>query len=72
MLRGWGNYFRTGNAANRFIQLDTYVWQRLWHLRLQRKGRNVKPGEVRRWTRESFWNLGLHKLMGTVRYPEAA
>ncbi len=72
VLRGWGNHFRTGNAADRFIQLDTYVWKRLWRLRLQRKGRNIKPGEVRRWTRESFWNLGLHKLMGTVRYPETA
>jgi len=71
VLRGWGNHFRTGNAADRFIQLDTYVWKRLWRLRVQRKGRNLKPGEVRRWTRESFWNLGLHKLMGTVRYPEA-
>lgn len=72
VLRGWGNYFRTGNAANRFLQLDAYVWKRLLHLRLQRKGRNLQPGEVKRWTRESFWNLGLHKLMGTVRYPETA
>jgi RNA-directed DNA polymerase len=72
VLRGWGNYFRTGNAAKRFNQLDTYVWQRLLRLRLARKGRNLRPGEVQRWTRESFWNLGLHQLLGTVRYPEAA
>ena len=26
VLRGWGNYFRTGNAAKRFNQLDSYVW----------------------------------------------
>jgi RNA-directed DNA polymerase len=24
-LRGWGNYFRTGNAEQKFNQLDTYV-----------------------------------------------
>jgi hypothetical protein len=72
VLRGWGNYFRTGNAAKRFNQLDTYVWRRLHRLRLARKGRNLKPGEAARWTRESFWNLGLHRLRGTVRYPEAA
>jgi RNA-directed DNA polymerase len=72
VLRGWGNYFRTGNAAKRFNQLDTYVWRRLRRLRLVRKGRNLKPGEAERWTRESFWNLGLHRLRGTVRYPEAA
>ena len=72
VLRGWGNYFRTGNAAQCFIQLDTYVWQRLRRLRLERKGRNLKPGEVTRWTRESFWNLGLHRLRGTIQYPGAA
>jgi group II intron reverse transcriptase/maturase len=72
VLRGWGNYFKTGNAAKRFNQLDTYVWQRLLALRLERKGRHLKPGEVMRWTRESFWNLGLHRLRGTVQYPEPA
>jgi group II intron reverse transcriptase/maturase len=72
VLRGWGNYFRTGNAAERFVQLDSYVWRRLRSLRRKRKGRNLRPGEARSWTRESFWNLGLHKLMGTIRYPEAA
>jgi RNA-directed DNA polymerase len=72
VLRGWGNYFRTGNAAKRFNQLDTYVWRRLLALRVKRKGRNLRPGEVKRWTRESFHNLGLYRLRGTVRYPEAA
>jgi group II intron reverse transcriptase/maturase len=72
VLRGWGQYFRTGNAAKRFIQLDTYVWKRLRNLRVSRKGRNLKPDEATRWTRESFFNLGLHRLRGTIRYPEPA
>jgi hypothetical protein len=72
VLRGWGSYFRTGNAAQRFNQLDTYVWQRLLTLRVKRKGRNLRPGEVKRWTRESFHNIGLYRLRGTVHYPEAA
>jgi RNA-directed DNA polymerase len=72
VLRGWGNYFRTGNAAKRFNQLDGYVWRRLRSLRVKRKGRNLKPGEAAGWTRESFWNLGLHRLRGTVAYPERA
>lgn len=72
VLRGWSQYFRTGNAAKQFVQIDTYVWRRLHRLRLARKGRHLKPGEARRWTSESFWNLGLYKLMGTIRYPEAA
>ena len=25
VLRGWGNYFRTGNAAVKFSQADDYV-----------------------------------------------
>ena len=70
ILRGWGNYFRTGNAARRFNQLDTYVWRRLRALRVARKGRHLRPGEVERWTRDSFHNLGLHRLRGTVQYPE--
>ena len=48
VLRGWGKYFRTGNAARRFNQLDGYVWQRLRALRLARKGRNLRPGEPER------------------------
>src|SRR5207248_4662419 len=72
VLRGWGQYFRTGNAAKRFNQLDSYVWQRLRNLRIKRKGRNLQPGDLTRWSRNSFYNLGLHRLRGTVRYPEAA
>jgi hypothetical protein len=72
VLRGWGNYFRTGNAAKRFNQLDEYVWQQLRSLRLARKGRHLKPGEAARWTRESFHNLGLIRLRGSVQYPEAS
>ena len=72
VIRGWGNYFKTGNAAKRFNQLDSYVWRRLRSLRVKRKGRNVRPDDLAGWTRESFWNLGLHRLRGSVQYPEAA
>jgi group II intron reverse transcriptase/maturase len=70
VLRGWGNYYRRGNAARKFNQLDEYVWRRLRSLRLVRKGRNLKPGEAKQWTRDFFWSLGLHRLRGTVQYPE--
>jgi RNA-directed DNA polymerase len=70
VLRGWGAYFRTGNAHTRFNQLDDYVWRRLRSLRIKRKGRHLQPGEAARWTRESFENLGLCRLRGTIRYPE--
>jgi RNA-directed DNA polymerase len=70
VLRGWANYFRSGNAAKRLNQLDSYVWRRLLRLRVKRKGRHLKPGEVKRWSRESFHNLGLYQARGTVEYPE--
>jgi group II intron reverse transcriptase/maturase len=72
VLRGWGQYFRTGNAARKFNQVDSYVWQRLRALRVKRKGRALRAGEIERWTRDSFHALGLHRLRGTVAYPEAA
>jgi RNA-directed DNA polymerase len=70
VLRGWGNYFRTGNAAKRFNQLDSYAWRRLRALRIKRKGRHLRPGEAERWTSDYFHELGLYRLRGTVRYPE--
>jgi RNA-directed DNA polymerase len=70
VLRGWGNYFRTGNAAQKFNQLDTYVWRRLHGLLVKRYGRNLHAGRADAWTREYFWGHGLHRLRGTVQYPQ--
>jgi RNA-directed DNA polymerase len=39
---------------------------------VKRKGRNLKPGQVKQWTRQWFVGLGLHQLMGTIRYPGTA
>ena len=69
VLRGWGNYFRTGNAADQFTSIDGYIERRLRVLRCRRKGRHLKPGEARCWTREYFERLGLYRLRGTVAYP---
>jgi RNA-directed DNA polymerase len=72
ILRGWGNYFRTGNAADQFVQIDRYVAWRLKRLLIKRHGRNLRAGQAERWTRDWFWELGLHRLMGTIRYPGIA
>jgi group II intron reverse transcriptase/maturase len=72
VVRGWGGYFRSGNAARKFNQIDSYVWRRLRLLRIIRKGRNLRAGEAEGWTRDYFHHLGMHRLRGTVRYPEAA
>ncbi|HJL16024.1 MAG TPA: group II intron maturase-specific domain-containing protein, partial [Sandaracinaceae bacterium LLY-WYZ-13_1] len=66
------NYFRTGNAAKKFNQLDTYVWRRLHRFLVKRKGRHLRAGEADAWDRDSFYGHGLHRLRGTVRYPGAA
>jgi RNA-directed DNA polymerase len=72
ILRGWGNYFRTGNAADRFVQLDRYVAWRLKRLLVKRHGRNLRAGQAEQWTADWLRDMGLHRLMGTIRYPGAA
>ena len=72
ILRGWGTYFRTGNAADKFRTIDRYVAWRLKRLLVKRKGRNLRAGEFAAWTEDWFVGLGLHRLRGTIRYPGAA
>jgi group II intron reverse transcriptase/maturase len=71
VLRGWGTYFRTGNAATKFEQVDAYVNWRLKRVLVKRHGRQLHPGQPR-WTGDFFRALGLHRLRGTVRYPAGA
>jgi group II intron reverse transcriptase/maturase len=70
VVRGWGQYFRTGNASKQFVQIDRYVVDRLRSLRRKRKGRHLRAGEMEVWTREAFEDLGLCRLRGTIRFPE--
>jgi RNA-directed DNA polymerase len=72
VLRGWGNYFRTGNAADKFVQVDRYVWWRLFRLMVKKRGRNLRAGQAGQWTEEWFNGHGLYRLRGTIRYPKAA
>ncbi len=69
VLRGWGQYFQTGHAADHFTDVDDYVVKRLKSLRLKRAGRNLRAGQAQRWDRDYFERLGLHRLRGTIRYP---
>ena len=72
ILRGWGNYFRTGNAADKFRQIDDYVVRRLFRLQVKKRGRNLRAGQADQWTEAWFNGHGLHRLRGTIRYPKAA
>lgn len=73
ILRGWGNYFRTGNASSKFQQVDRYVNRRLVRLihSQRRRRRDVRrPFHDRRWSIPRFVeDFGLHRLLGTIRYP---
>ena len=70
VLRGWGNYFRTGNAERKFNQLDTYVYQRLARWMSRRGGQ--RRGRVEKWSHDRFVGMGLYRLRGTVKYPAQA
>lgn len=67
VLRGWGAYFRRGNSAAKFGQIDHYVNQRLAMLASAKhglRGRNWTTRFDHRWVS----GLGVHRLSGTVRY----
>jgi group II intron reverse transcriptase/maturase len=69
VLRGWGQYFRTGNAAAKFVQIDTYVEERLRGLLRKRAGSRLRPGRADDWRRPFFEALGLCRLRGSIQYP---
>jgi RNA-directed DNA polymerase len=70
VLRGWGNYFRSGNAERKFNQLDSYVYTRLRRWMIRRGGQ--RTGRVEKWTHDQFVGMGLYRLRGTVQYPAQA
>jgi group II intron reverse transcriptase/maturase len=78
VLRGWGGYFRTGNASAQFNQLDTYVHRRLLRLMQRRGGQrrwqpDNRPIRIRTWPHRRFvTDHGLYQLLGTIRYPGGA
>jgi group II intron reverse transcriptase/maturase len=70
VLRGWGNYFRTGNAEQKFNQLDSYVYRRLARWMGRRGGQ--RSGRFEKWSHDRFVAMGLYRLRGTVKYPAQA
>lgn len=67
VLRGWGAYFRRGNSARKFAQVDHHVNQRLAMLASAKhglRGRNWTTRFDHRWVS----GLGVNRLSGTVRY----
>jgi len=71
LLRGWSGYFKSGNAARKFSQIERYVWQRLVIFQNRRRGRK-RPHFKRDYTYEWYRNLGLYRLLGRIGYPNPA
>jgi group II intron reverse transcriptase/maturase len=67
VLRGWMNYFKYGNSARKFSQVDGYVLERLalfWSKKHQKSGRRWKKDFT--WRR--FKGTGVQILSGNVVY----
>jgi len=70
VLRGWGNYFRHGNSAKKFAQIDSYVHERLAILacnKHQLSGRQWLDRYNGVWLKR----LGVHALHGKIKYGNA-
>ena len=67
VLRGWGNYFRSGTASREFLKMDSFVYERLVRWLYRRGGQRATRRVL--WTAEQFHGMGLYRLRGTVRYP---
>ena len=71
VLRGWGNYFRTGNSDRQFHDIDGYVRERLNRWQYRRGGQRSRF-RYDAWPFDRYVGLGLHRLRGTVAYPAQA
>ncbi len=70
VLRGWGEYFRNGNAARKFQAIDRSVQKRLVIFANRVRARN-DPTFAREFDYRWYVKLGVYRLMGLIRYPTA-
>jgi hypothetical protein len=71
VIRGWGNYFRTGNSERQFSAIDNYLRERLNRWQYRRGGQRAQF-RYAQWPHARYYGLGLHRLQGTVAYPAQA
>jgi RNA-directed DNA polymerase len=70
VVRGWGNYFRHGNSAQKFSAIDSYVNERLAILASAKHGLQGRNW-VTRFGYEWCTKLGVYRLTGRVKYTTA-
>lgn len=63
VLRGWAVYFRSGNSARAFAQIDSYVHERLALFASRRQGR-IGRGWIKRYPLSWLRKLGVFRLSG--------
>lgn len=68
ILRGWANYFRSGNASRQFAQMESYLWMRLMRFECKRRKRRA-PYAHPKYDQAWYQSLGLERLIGTTQYP---
>ncbi len=66
VVRGWGNYFRYGNSAAKFAQIDSYVNERLAILASAKHGLHGRNWAAR-FNYEWATKLGVYRLTGTMK-----
>ena len=72
ILRGWGNYFRTGNADREFNKMDHYVRMRLLRWQKRRDGQRSRIHFGQDIPVDWPYGMGLHRLQGRTAYPAQA
>ena len=70
VLRGWGNYFRSGTCRREFHRMDSFVYGRLIRWFHRRGGQRATRRSV--WTQSQLHDMGLYRLRGSVRYSAQA
>jgi RNA-directed DNA polymerase len=73
VLRGWVNYFRTGNSRRKFQEISYYLWERLVLFENKRRHRKRPCAARGGYTTDWFKSLGFFDLVqpGLIRYPLA-
>jgi len=70
VLRGWGNYFRTGTCSREFLKMDGFVYHSITRWFYRRGGQ--RPTKQAPWTGQQLLDMGLYRLRGHVRYAAQA
>lgn len=74
LLKGWANYFRTGNSRLKFAQADRYLQKRFLLFENKRRLRKPPYWNPGRFNYDWYRGLGLFNLVqpGLIRYPNLA